>query len=167
MNSKIINCTEKCCELKYNLYERRNVYFENKRNKKKAGIFITDTDGKILLVQSKGNLWGCPKGTMKNFETELQCAIREVKEETGILITESDLSNSIIYNNNRLKATYFNLIIPNRKVEIQEHISGNDANGIGWIKPECLKKLILDRTVSINQHCRVVIERFLGLTIDR
>ena len=41
-------------------------------------------EGKVLLVKHNVGHWGFPKGHMEKDETELQTAIREVKEETNI-----------------------------------------------------------------------------------
>ena len=63
--------------------------------------FIYDPKStKILLVQSNGNMWGIPKGTIKDNETSICCALREVHEETGLVLDIKDISNStILYNN--------------------------------------------------------------------
>ena len=43
--------------------------------------------GKILLIKTHEDLWYLPKGHIDKGETEEECAIREVKEETGLSIT--------------------------------------------------------------------------------
>ncbi|KAA0149115.1 hypothetical protein FNF29_06203 [Cafeteria roenbergensis] len=50
------------------------------------GAFVLNPSmTKVLLVQSyRGKSWGLPKGKINEGETELQCAIREVAEETGV-----------------------------------------------------------------------------------
>jgi len=57
-----------------------------------AGIIITN--GKKLLgvfPASKDN-WDIPKGKKKNSkESDINCAIRECEEETGIILSKSDL----------------------------------------------------------------------------
>ncbi len=162
-----IDCLRGCCQLKFFPYRPLSQPFiVVKRSRKKAGIFIIEPGGKILLVQSKGNLWGCPKGTMKSSETDLECAIREVKEETGISIDPEVLRASPRFNNYRTRATYFRMVLPHQAVEVQTQISDNDANGIGWIYPRCLQELAQQKALSINQHCRMVIERFLGINVQ-
>ena len=44
----------------------------------------TDNDIKYLLVQNLDGIFGFPKGHMEEGETEIETAIREVKEETNI-----------------------------------------------------------------------------------
>lgn len=41
-------------------------------------------ENKVLLVQHNAGHWGLPKGHMEENETEVETAIREVKEETNI-----------------------------------------------------------------------------------
>lgn len=45
---------------------------------------IVVNEGKVLLVQHNAGHWDFPKGHMEENETEIQTAIREVKEETNI-----------------------------------------------------------------------------------
>ena len=50
---------------------------------KSCGCIIIN-DNKVLLVQQNDGHWGFPKGHMEENETEIQTAIREVKEETNL-----------------------------------------------------------------------------------
>jgi 8-oxo-dGTP pyrophosphatase MutT (NUDIX family) len=121
-------------------------------------VFIYDPKvDKVLLVQSRGNFWGPPKGTLKYGESERQCAIREVKEETGLDISDDDFTKAAKIHN---RAIYFYMEMDECDVKVQDHIPGNDANGIGWIKPDCLEKCITNGNISLNQHCRFVFSKF-------
>ena len=153
-------CTNVCCEIKIKPYKENDD--SNKKfieNKKKAGVFIYDPKtNKILIVQSRGNLWGSPKGTIEYGESEVQCAIREVIEETGITLTEKNLSRSFIVCN---VATYFYIEMNECFVEING--PQNDATGISWINPECLKKCIELGNISITHHFRILLGKLFGL----
>ena len=153
-----IFCKKKCCNLK--VVEFKQSYTkENKMKKSKAGVFIFDPESKkVLLVQSRGNFWGPPKGTMKYGETWITCAIREVLEETGI-----DVESENFIKATRIKSSsmYFLLHMNECEVEIQDKISGNDANGIGWINIDCLFKMISDEEIAVNKHCKSLIKIFL------
>lgn len=152
-------CPNGCCDIKIKPYIEPKDPFERViRSKNKAGVFIYDpkTD-KVLLVQSRGNFWGPPKGTLQYDESERQCAIREVKEETGLNISDYDFTKAIRIRN---RAIYFYLEMDKCEVTVQDHIAGNDANGIGWIKPDCLKKCIENGNISLSQHCRIVFSKF-------
>ena len=55
----------------------------NLKKEKACGCIIIDED-KVLLVEQNSGFWGFPKGHVEDGETEVQTAIREVKEETNI-----------------------------------------------------------------------------------
>lgn len=158
-------CIDKCCKYKVIPYNKK-IPLEINNNKekiKKAGSFIYDSKSKkILLVQSRGQMWGCPKGTIKDLENPLECAIREVKEETGIDLDEKMLSDYTILNS---KVQYYFLEMKESDVYIQNHISDNDANGIGWFNIDCLEILVKQGIININQHCRLLIKRIFNKDI--
>ncbi|OGY44897.1 MAG: hypothetical protein A2729_03905 [Candidatus Buchananbacteria bacterium RIFCSPHIGHO2_01_FULL_39_14] len=55
--------------------------------KKSVGVIIFKREGKAiryLLLHHGGEYWNFPKGTQEKRETDLQTALRELAEETGI-----------------------------------------------------------------------------------
>ena len=56
---------------------------EEIKKEKACGCIIID-GSKVLLIQQNEGWWGFPKGHVEEGETELETAIREVKEETNI-----------------------------------------------------------------------------------
>ena len=151
-------CNNGCCEIKIKPYKQTNYMI--KKNKKKAGVFIYDPNTKkILIVQSRGNLWGSPKGSLEYRESEVECAIREVLEETGITIKEELLKKSVTICN---LSTYFYVEMNECFVEIdiEKDDYKNDATGIAWIKPECLKKCIDSGNISVTHHFRILAKFF-------
>jgi len=106
----------------------------------KAGGMIIYKN-KILIVQSNFNKWGFPKGTRNRGEGVLECATREIKEETSLVIdlTENDrllyiFNNTVMYYK---KLNYKPKININRIIQEQK-----DCTGIAWIRLSCLKKQI-------------------------
>ena len=90
----IYDCCKGCCKIELVEYKTTKSKLSRRKSNKKAGIFIYDyINGKVLLVQSRGNLWGVPKGTFEPRETSLQCAITEVKQETGLDIESDKIKN--------------------------------------------------------------------------
>jgi ADP-ribose pyrophosphatase YjhB (NUDIX family) len=48
-----------------------------------GGVVINELD-EVIVVSQKGNSWSLPKGHIENNETELEAAIREIYEESGV-----------------------------------------------------------------------------------
>ena len=156
-------CDNDCCKLSIKPYCcKKQFYFDRRFKRQKAGVFIYDpSKNKVLLIQSRGNLWGPPKGTLSRDETYNKCAIREVKEETGLDVDESQFMDSISIRN---RAVYYFIEFGECDVSVQDHIYGNDANGIGWIKVDCLNELIKSGKIALNSHCKIAFQRFLNVS---
>ena len=45
---------------------------------------VVFNDNKVLIVKSLNGVYGFPKGHIEENETDVECAIRETFEETGI-----------------------------------------------------------------------------------
>jgi len=43
-----------------------------KGSRSKAGAVISDEKGNVILVQSRGNLWGFPKGSLEEGESPIK-----------------------------------------------------------------------------------------------
>jgi 8-oxo-dGTP pyrophosphatase MutT (NUDIX family) len=56
-----------------------------------SGIFLRAGKEVLFLHSASRNNWGAPAGKVDTGETKEQCAIREVFEETGVHIVESQL----------------------------------------------------------------------------
>jgi 8-oxo-dGTP pyrophosphatase MutT (NUDIX family) len=161
------SCDNKCCNYKISPYT--HVKWDNNDNWKKpsskiikAGCFVLDkVSNKILLVQSRGQLWGPPKGTIQDEETYENCAVREVLEETGINVKHKDFMGYTIVKN---KAIYYDIEMKETEIEPQIQIKDNDANGIGWFNIDCLDTLIKDNKININQHTKILLKKFLKMT---
>lgn len=81
---------------------------------KSCGAIIIN-DNKVLLVKQTSNTINFPKGHVENNETEIETAIREVKEETNLdikILPEYRYVNSYIMDNNVQKDVIFFLAIP-------------------------------------------------------
>lgn len=149
-------CLDKCCKIYIKPYtgKERGHY----RNCRKAGVFIYDPgEDRVLLVQSRGHLFGPPKGTLNIGEQDRNCAIREVYEETGLDISYDNFSKATIIKN---RAIYYYLEMKSCDIKVQENIKDNDANGITWIKMKCLEKCILYGNIVLNHHAKIVFYRF-------
>lgn len=67
---------------------------------KSCGAIIYNEDKKVLVVKHNAGHWDFPKGHIEENETEIQTAIREVKEETNIDISipDENIKYEIHYN---------------------------------------------------------------------
>ena len=157
-------CNSGCCSYEIKIYEKCQF---TPRNKQKAGVFVYDKiRNKILLVQSRGNLWGPPKGSVEQNESIIECARREMLEETGIKLEDNDISdsNKFIFNDSH----YFYCNLDEVPVTLESPMlsSGtNDASGIGWFNINCLCNLIHSGKIKINLHCKLMMEYFLKISL--
>jgi ADP-ribose pyrophosphatase YjhB (NUDIX family) len=57
------------------------------RHMKVYGAILINNFGEVLLVRGRlSKKWSFPKGHCKNSETDIECAKRELLEETGLLV---------------------------------------------------------------------------------
>jgi 8-oxo-dGTP pyrophosphatase MutT (NUDIX family) len=115
-------------------------------NRKKAGVLMTTNKNKILIVQSRGRLWGVPKGGVEEGETDQECAFRELGEETGVHLdaTSTPITYEIRMNNGR----YFCVDASQEHPVLLDDI--HDSTGVGWISIECLKYFISQKLINVT-----------------
>ena len=157
-------CPRGCCTLKIASYTDvpSEDFNETQYYSRKAGVVLYDPrQEKVLLVQSRGHLWGPPKGTLKCGETHRTCAVREVEEETGIRVEIDSFMKAINLAN---RATYFYTEVEESDVEVQTQIVDNDANGVGWISLRCLGESIERGNITLSKHCQLVLRRLFNVT---
>lgn len=65
----------------------------NEINKKlSCGVLVVDSSKNLLMLHVTGqNFWDIPKGTQEEAEVPVATALREMKEESGILASQEDL----------------------------------------------------------------------------
>ena len=107
---------------------------------KSCGCIVLHDD-KVLLIKQHQGFYGFPKGHMEKNETEIETALRETKEETGIdaiLDKEKRFEISYYTRKNNFKTVVYFLAHPkNIEIKIQEKeiieakwVSINDVEGI-------------------------------------
>ncbi len=107
---------------------------------KSCGCIVIN-DGKVLLIKQHQGFYGFPKGHMEKNETEIETALRETKEETGIdAIIDKEKRFEISYytrKNNFKTVVYFLAHSKNTEIKIEEKeiieakwVPINDVEGI-------------------------------------
>lgn len=143
-------------------------HWPSERPKYRAGVVFIDYERKkVLIVQSYQVHWGFPKGSKMDSETFLDCAIRELMEETGIKILKEDVDSTIQLYNGTVKY-YFVRYSDRFRIDLSV-IDTTEITGIGWICLECLKKKVQAEEILVNCHVRklfAVIERKMISSIE-
>ncbi len=155
-------CICETCQYDITPYlERKGSIF--KKHQRKAGVFFYDSiKDRVLLVQSRGNLWGCPKGTLHEDERPSEGAAREVYEETGLKLSPSNLKSPYYPTPN---ASYFYIDLPGGCSPIVQKHEGNDANAVAWISLTCLKALVRNQKIQLTYHTKKLLEWIVGWCI--
>lgn len=115
------------------------------KKEKSCGCIIIK-NGKVLLVYEKNrNFWGFPKGHVEKGKTEIETALREVKEEVGLDV-DIDVAKrytlNYIIRNEIDKTTVLYIAKPkNEKLVVQE----NEIENVKWCDfKEALNTLTFD-----------------------
>lgn len=94
----------------------------------------------LCVYQAASGLWGFPKGRWKKFETYIQGACRELLEETGIKLQQSDLSMDFMYHIKRGKHHHYYFIKEVTHKPIVT-VDGDEIIGYKWMTIDELSKI--------------------------
>jgi 8-oxo-dGTP pyrophosphatase MutT (NUDIX family) len=113
------------------------------RHMKVYGCIIINNVGEVLLVRGRiSKKWSFPKGHCKTRETDLECAKRELFEETGLTLEDAHTSY------HKLKGgAYFVFAVAGRPVSICNDTS--EVEEICWWPIESLARIETNVDVSI------------------
>jgi 8-oxo-dGTP pyrophosphatase MutT (NUDIX family) len=167
-------CSKGCCKAAIVPYTRKwtpSIVSDEERRirRKKAGVFVYDRDkNKLLLVQSCGRFWGPPKGSMEQGEDVETAAIRELREETGVVLTREDIEGKRVYMKNSSHHFFIYMGREEHPVVQDGTPGGNDANGVGWFDLECLRERVGQGKFAANSTLKQFlagnhIEKVLGI----
>ena len=99
-----------------------------------GAIVINEQRTSVVMVQHyKGTSWGFPKGKIDENENDVDCAIREVKEEIGYDISDSIDPNLYIERTNGGKTIKLFLIFNVPENTHFETQTMNEIKKIGWV----------------------------------
>ena len=155
-----IICNNGCCTINTSEYIHTDTEeeFTKEKSYKSGGLLYDNLKDSILIIQSRGNLWGIPKGTLEEGESYMDGSIREIYEETGLTINKDQMQQSIQVDDTCL---YYFIPFAECNVDIQTHIKYNDANSIGWVKLKCLKEMIKQNKIKLTKHTKIILKKFL------
>ena len=131
----------------------KNDVDENKY--KRAGLILTNKD-RILIVYGKNSKkWSFPKGR-KNYDDEssLYCAIREFEEETGILLSDDELSR-ITFFFRTSHCVYYCLEVDNDIDFVSSPKHNHEISKVKYIKIQDLKYM-----TNLNYDLKVFCKNF-------
>jgi|688.fasta_scaffold17329_15 bis(5'-nucleosidyl)-tetraphosphatase len=117
--------------------------------KKAAGILFTDGQSILLLLRSEGknaNTWGLPGGKSKSGESDLETAIRETMEETGLEKVPGENFDSVTNDQTTKPYTAF-LYQIDKQFTVKLNHEHTDAK---WVNFKDLKSLNLHPKLKEN-----------------
>jgi len=187
-NSKIENKNKNnnYIDLTYNIYDKNIICVNNNNDAKMykeylMGLYkytyiitnnkIADIVDTIKCIYNEPE-WGFPKGKRNQYETNLECALREFTEETTINTKELTILDRLVpitetfigTNNINYKHTYYIGIGSQIQPNINDYKQSIEIGNIGWFSIEQAKKLIrsyhTDRLEILN-----MIEKFISHNI--
>lgn len=117
------------------------------REEKSCGCIIID-GGKVLCEKQKsieGPFWNFPKGHVEAGETNIETALREVKEEVGLeveIIDEEPLRMDYLVHNNTPKTVLIFIARlkdgTKREVTLQE----GEVEEVRWLTPDEVEEIL-------------------------
>lgn len=112
-----------------------------------ASAIVTDESGRILLQRRRDNeMWALPGGVMELGESLAECAAREVREETGLIVepvlivgTYTDPKHVFSYDDGEVRQE-FSVCFECRIIE-GELAVGDESYEVQFFAPEDIKRL--------------------------
>ena len=133
-----------CCEKMVTWPATRKWQDNGERRRKRAGIILThETTGKVLLVQNFGNKWSFPKGGIESGETAREAARRELREETGISLEESEEEDSIM----QLRDQIYFCHTTAREPDYSLVKDKQEITGFAWMCSRCYSEFSVQHAV--------------------
>lgn len=124
-------------------------------------IMVQNPLGEILITQRNpnkkaGGLWEFIGGGVLAGETTIQAAVREVKEEIGVNIKESDLSFLLEY---KQRNYFMDIYLVKKDVKVCDIIlNAKETVNAKWVSETELQKII-----ASNEMVRSVARRYIML----
>lgn len=116
-----------------------------------GAVLFNPTMDKILVVKEDRKIknYGLPKGKKSKNENGIDCAIREVYEETGYNIENKIVDISVTIFD---KITFYFVFNVNEKTKFQT-LAKNEISEITWLDINCLDSLMNDKKYTLVTRC--------------
>jgi ADP-ribose pyrophosphatase YjhB (NUDIX family) len=127
-----------------------------------ARIVIERADGRILLQKRRDfGLWGLPGGNAEEGEGLEAVVIREVAEETGLIVRNvepfgfgCDPQYETFLFPNGDRAQFFALIFYTRSFEGEAAVADDESSAVGWFAVDGLPEMLPNMVRSIEAYLR-------------
>lgn len=123
-----------------NLQELKDHFYSQFEIIQAGGGLIRNEKGEILLIFRRGK-WDLPKGKLDSGESMEQCALREVKEETGL--TKVEIGKGI-------GITYHSYVEKGTRIIKESHWFEMTANSSETLTPQTEEDILEIKWVSKN-----------------
>ena len=113
----------------------------SKKRVRAAGGVVVDDTGRLLLVhRPRYDAWSCPTGKLDAGETLVECALREVAEESGDICDLGTPVSTVHYvdNKGRDKDVHYWLMTPRRGT----FEANDEVDQIRWVTPDEARQLL-------------------------
>lgn len=128
-----------------------------------ADCVVFNDRSEILLVK-RGNdpfkgCWALPGGFMEMDETIEHCAVRELEEETGIVVSEQDIRLIGVYSalgrDPRGRTVTAAYLVKNEECRMKNARAGDDAAEVQWWPLDKLPSLAFDHAQIVSDGQRL------------
>lgn len=127
-----------------------------------ARIVIEHEDGSILLhKRTDFNAWGLPGGSAEEGENIETIIIREVAEETGLIVRDvrpfafgSDPRHETFEFPNGDRTQFFALIFYTRSFTGEAAVMDDESSAVGWFAPDALPDMLPNMARSMEAYAR-------------
>lgn len=123
-------------------------------------VAVQDRRGRILLVHKTDNdLWALPGGGHEIGESISETAVREVKEETGVIVEPTgiiglytDPNHVMAYDDGEVRQQ-FSICFSARLVSGEPRQDGTETSEVRWVDPVDLDRLTIHPSMRLRiQH---------------
>lgn len=98
--------------------------------------------GKVLVIKQVNGDYGFPKGHIENFESEVECAVRETFEETGVSVSVDSsrrfVISYLVHDNIPKEVVYFISFFESGNIVVQEE----ELLEAKWVDISCVRDIL-------------------------